>query len=73
MVKDNQVQRDALYRATALKCAVIRAGQDGGLDNTQIDVLAFAQIYYGWLIGLETAKPGTELEYIKGINKEWYI
>lgn len=53
--------RDSTYRIAALYNAVGRAGQDGGLENTQVDVLLLAEVYYGWLKGdKETEKPVLE-------------
>jgi hypothetical protein len=57
----SRLDRNSHYRITALQCAVQRAGQDGGLNNETVDVLAFAEIYYGWLTGkAETEKPVLE-------------
>lgn len=60
----NKLDRDCLYRTTALSLAVTRAGQNGGLDQNPIDVLGLAEIYYSWLLGEEDVKPGKESEYI---------
>lgn len=54
-MKEQKIQRDALYRATALKCAIARAGQDGGLEGN-FDVLGYAETYYKWLTGATELK-----------------
>lgn len=62
---DSKLDRDSVHRVNALRCAVKRAGQNGVVSENPIDVLALAEIYYGWLTGEEQAQPGNEADFIK--------
>jgi hypothetical protein len=56
-MSEDTKKRDSEYRIAALKAAIDRAGQDGGLEGN-IDVMALAEFYYAWLTGqIDTAKP----------------
>jgi hypothetical protein len=58
--KNNIKGRDKDYRIAALKCAIARAGQDGGLEG-KIDVMGLAEDYYMWLKGHNVSeKPALE-------------
>lgn len=60
-MNEGKLDRDSLYRIAALHAAVARAGQDGGLSNQEVDVLAIAEVYLGWMSGkAETVKPKPE-------------
>lgn len=55
-----KLNRDKDYRIAALKLAIMRAGQDGGVEG-KFDVYVAAEQYYAWLKGdLETQKPKGE-------------
>jgi hypothetical protein len=63
-----KVGRDSEYRITALKLAVMRAGQDGGLEGG-FEVLPQANVYYQWLTG-KTDLKDPALEMVKKNKKE---